>query len=325
MKRQKGQAFILAVIWLGVGALLITPALAMAYSGLKSQRISENALNAMLNDDSALQTVLWNLLNNGMGTFTPGGSIAYDFSYAGRTYNSTITIPSVPPSTVMTEGKVTLLIDPQPQLIESTANGTNYVIRITTEPWSSSAGTYVFDLPEGFTYAANSAYVYGPAPQNEWLPDPAVFLAAEVDTTTHMVMTDKYGWRPMIQGCGSNPSLYHEVYQDPPPGGYLTGHSYLVITNNGRHLKFKPDYSGNTGGNRKLIQTVHANGNAWGVHYVTGGSFAVGSDTVLFDQTAAVGVAMYTVVINVGGVNYRLTIAYDTETGTFKIVSYQIL
>ena len=116
MKRQLGQAFILAVIWLGVGALLIAPALGVAYSGLKSQRISENALNAMLNDDNALHTVLWNLLNNGMGEFTPGGSIAYDFSFAGKTYNSTITIPSVPPSSVMTVDKVTLLIDAQPKI-----------------------------------------------------------------------------------------------------------------------------------------------------------------------------------------------------------------
>ena len=51
----------------------------------------------------------------------------------------------------------------------------------------------------------------------------------------------------------------------------------------------------------------------------------IGSDTVTFTQTAAVGVAMYTVLVPVGEVTYQVVVAYDSTTGSFKIISYQIV
>lgn len=318
MRGQKGQAIILVLILLAVGSLLIVPLLRYTYTGLRSQRISEDALKALYTGDNAFEDALWQLLNNYMGTFTPGSpQVAYDFSYAGKVYHMTIQIPSVPPSQDLALGSMKhVLLQAEPNWIESTTNGTNYVLRIQTQPWTATTGIYQYTLPAGFTYAGNSAYYYGPSPQNQLAYD------AEVNHTTHQVKLISGSWVAMSPGDGAN---YLEVYQDPPPGGYLPNRSYLVITTLGdgrQHLKFVPYYT-STGGNRTMIQTVHVNGNAWGVNYVTTGSFNIGSDTVTFDKSAAVGVAMYTVIMNIGGIAYRVTVAYDAATDTFKIVSYQ--
>ncbi len=321
MKRQKGQAFILVLILLALGTLIAVPTLKLSTTALRSQRITENALTEQYNADSAVQDALYQLLSQFMGDFTPSNpTVAYDFTYGGKTYHTTIQIPSVPPSQDMASGSMKhLLVEAQPSWMESTTNGTTYVIRLQTQPWSATTATYEYTLPAGFTYTPNSAYFWGPDMQNK------LAYNAEVDTTLHKVKFINGTWTLMLPGDGAN---YHEFINqgDPPPGGYQANNSYLVITTLGgqQHLKFKPFYT-TTGGNRTLIQTIHADGNAWGVHYLTQGSFVLGSDTITFTQTAAVGVAMYTILVPIGGTTYRVTVAYDAATGTFKIISYQIV
>lgn len=63
LKRQKGQAFILVLILLAVGALLITPALNLAFTGLKSRMIHHADLMEQYAADGAQDYSLWRLAN----------------------------------------------------------------------------------------------------------------------------------------------------------------------------------------------------------------------------------------------------------------------
>lgn len=54
-------------------------------------------------------------------------------------------------------------------------------------------------------------------------------------------------------------------------------------------------------------------------------SFNGGFGSINIDQTAAMGVAMYTIRIPIGGVIYEVVVGYDSATGTFKIVSCKIV
>ncbi len=344
MKHQGGQAFILVLILLAFGSLTIVPALNYVTTGLRSQRISENALTDMYMADSAVEDALWQLLNQFMGTgaFDPSNpQIAYEFQFGASKLPVTIKIPSVPLSqhyenivpgvhdlmvTVQDPSKVT--IDdpnaPKPLWYDPSPSGGShtfkYTVRFATQQWSLT--NFRFTLPEGLTYSSNSCR-YRPSTSQPGTPSKNAELAwdAQVNLGTNSILMKNSQWldMPIIS--------YIEVTQWPPPGGAIPTASYLLKTMGGdgrQTLEWLP-YFGNPSGRRIFIQTFEVAGTPpWGISYVPA-VFQGGFGTINIAQTAAMGVAMYTVLINVGGVDYQVVLAYDAETAKFKIISYQIM
>ncbi len=66
-KRQSGQAFILVLILLAIGALLTVPALRLTATSLKSSQIVEGQTKALYAADAAQEYVLWKLMYDGYG------------------------------------------------------------------------------------------------------------------------------------------------------------------------------------------------------------------------------------------------------------------
>ena len=61
MKREGGQAFILVLILLTIGALLIVPTLRLTYTSLKSSQIVGGQARALYAADAAQEYVVWKL------------------------------------------------------------------------------------------------------------------------------------------------------------------------------------------------------------------------------------------------------------------------
>lgn len=94
MKRQRGQAFILVLILLAVGALMITPVLNYLSTALRSQRISEKALARQYIADSAVEDALWRLLyESGFAeSMTPENPVVeYSINISGTEVPVTVT------------------------------------------------------------------------------------------------------------------------------------------------------------------------------------------------------------------------------------------
>ena len=76
-KRQGGQAFIMVLILLAIGALLIVPTLRLSSSALSNSQIVERQVKAMYAADGAQEWILWKLLYDGLGEqFTQDGDEA---------------------------------------------------------------------------------------------------------------------------------------------------------------------------------------------------------------------------------------------------------
>ncbi len=339
MKHQGGQAFILVLILLAFGSLTIVPALNYVTTGLRSQRISENALTDMYMADSAVEDALWQLLNQFMGTFDPSNpQIAYEFQFGASKLPIIIKIPSVPLSqnygtgnvhnlmvTIQDPSKVTIEDPnaPKPLWYDPPPGGGShtfkYTVRFDTQQWTLT--NFRFTLPEGLTYSSNSCR-YRPSTSQPGTPSKNAELAwdAQVNLGTNSILMKNSQWldMPIIS--------YIEVTQWPPPGGAIPNASYLLKTMGGdgrQTLEWLPYFSAT--GNRTFIQTFAVAGTPpWGVSY-TPAVFQGGFGTINIAQTAAMGVAMYTVLINVGGVDYQVVLAYDAATLKFKIISYQIM
>ena len=77
MRKQAGQAFILVLILLGVGALLVVPALRLTDTSLKSSQIVERQVKGLYAADAAQEYILWKLLYDNLGAqFTVDGQSA---------------------------------------------------------------------------------------------------------------------------------------------------------------------------------------------------------------------------------------------------------
>lgn len=328
MKRQEGQAFILVLILLAVGALMIVPGLNLTFTGLKSQRISENALTRVEVADAAVENALWQMLNDMVGGGSPAtGTFTFELG------NFSITVPTIPNSRNQGSGNIRnlfFIVDPQ-WLAPGDAAVKSYIIAVDTQKWESLT-SMGFTLPKGMTYSAGSTYYRAPtgvaSGTLDLTPDGMYWnWKNQVDLVGHRVKMQTT-WQAMTGGG------YVEVYDGIyPPNHPQAGVSYLYITNqaDGRQkLEWKPYFAG-LSGRRIFIETLHVVGNpVWGIHYITGWFY--GTENIDTEKTAALGAALYTLVIPVGGISYEVVVAYDSTinpaTGLpygFKIISYQVV
>jgi len=318
-KGEKGQALILTLIFLAVGTLMIVPALNYTVTGLYSVRVYENALTRLYNADRAVEDALWQLLDQLIGNFSPENpEIVYDFQVGATHLPVTIKIPTVPASQNYGTGNVhNLMIEVEPTWVETPPDGGDpileYIMRIDMQTYNLTSFRYT--LPEGLTYVPSSAYYKGPD------GNAALAWNAEVNLETHQVQNKSGVWVNM-SSLG-----YTVVYSWPPvPYNSTTSYLYVITEADGRQtLEFRP-YFGTLSGRRILIQTVQVSGTPpWGVNFIEPAVFTGGFGTIIAEQTAAVGVAMYTIEIPIGGAIYQVVVGYDYATGGFKIVSYQVI
>jgi len=97
-KREAGQALILALILLAIGALLTVPALRLTSTALKSSQIANRHVKALYAADAAQEYVLWKLLHDGFGSeFTyDGQEITFPFDVCGVPVDVTVIMRAVP-------------------------------------------------------------------------------------------------------------------------------------------------------------------------------------------------------------------------------------
>jgi len=321
VKCQRGQAFILVLIFLAVGALLIVPMLEFAFTGLRSQQVFEDALARLYAADAAVEDALWKLESQLMGTFdaTEPQPVSYNFQLGANDLPVTIDVPSVPVSQDYGTGEVHhAMVEVVPRFFETPPGGGpltfRYIVRFDEQKWALIS--FHFTLPQGLTYNNPSSYYKG--------PDGNAYLSwdAEVDPVNHQVKMRDGEWADMTLGN------YVVVDQWPPPGGEQPNTSYLIVTteSDGRQtLEWRP-YFGRPTGRRIFVQTCEVIGMpSWGVNYITDVSFEGDFGIINIDRTAATGVAVYTILVESGGVTYQVVVGYDSSTGTFKIISYQPL
>lgn len=316
MKRQRGQAFILVLILLALGALMISPVLKYTYTALVSQRISETSMTVRYGGDAALADGLWQMLQSIQGGGSPNLT-AYDFVYAtGRNPVSVnITRPEVPPSQQLATSNTPryLMLEAQPNWLDAKSGNLtiNYILRIQSQPWSPTLVTnFEVTLPKGLFYIDNSTWSRGPGKE-------AGLVTASVNFTAHTVLG-----LAMTRSPGfAQDKNYYEVYGSTNTSA---GNSYLMITTNpdgSQHLKYLISPAA-TGGNRDYVMTYQVTGKpSPGVSYSLF-SPTIGDVIGTNIQTAALGVAFYKIILNIDGVNYEAIVAYDPVTGKMVIISY---
>lgn len=294
MKGQKGQVFILVLILLAVGTLVIVPVLDYTTTGLRSQRIAEDALTTRYVADAAVEDALWQMLNNLDYSFS--ADFEYDFVFGLDRFKVDIKIPSVPESEWTQDKEIYIKVEVEPNWLEANAVDPTftYIIRVNSPQWDLT--DFGFSLPLGLTYTGDSTLYI--EPELSYEPEP--WGTPDPDLLDPDIPIDD-----LVRIPGTNPI----IYDDEEGKEVLSWNLYGYLS--GFH------------GRRLFIQTFQVTGSPdWGVHYVEP-SFAFEDFTILTGETGALGVAFYTITLKVEGVTYQVVVAYEADG--FEIISYQIV
>lgn len=182
-KREIGQALIMVLILLAIGAVLIVPALRLTSTSLKSSQIITEQVRALYAADGAQEYVLWKLAYDGYGA---------TFTYDGQSDNFTVEVCGTPVDVIVvmraTEGAggVCLATDDvirptktvSPDTVPDGSSRTyTYIIRLEQLSDNTSQGLdAVYDiLPKSFgtgSYVPGSSYIRVDGGSWEPLGDP---------------------------------------------------------------------------------------------------------------------------------------------------------
>ena len=185
-KRQAGQAFILVLILLAIGALMIVPGLRLAFTSLKSSQIVTQRVKTLYAAEAAQEYVMWKLIYDDFATeFTyDGEEKTLQFNCCGISVDILVVMRAVEST-----GAILLATDdvirPTKSVIPDTVpDGSNrtytYYIRLEQLSDDTSQGLdAVYDiLPKGFgpdiTYIAGSSKLRVDGGEWEPFPDPLV-------------------------------------------------------------------------------------------------------------------------------------------------------
>lgn len=296
MKKQKGQAIILILIFLAVGALAIVPVMRYTATGLRAQEVTEAATARLYVADASVEAALSQMLSE----ILAGGSPATgNFTFELGSFS--ISAPTIPVNTEVRDPPLLyLMVQVIPDwLAAGQSVNFTYIIRVQHQKWPE-LDKFGLTLPSGLRYADNSTRERFEK-QADLAPD------ASVNLTTNKIQMKNGQWVDMVC-CG-----YNETAGALPP--------YLRITNQGRTLEWKRKDT-DVKGNMVLIQKFTTTGTpGWGIHNTT--LWLTASQT--WEDTCTMGVAFYTVIVTVEGVTYRVIVAYDSTTGGFKIISYEVV
>jgi hypothetical protein len=190
-KREAGQAFVLVLIILAIGALLIVPALRLTDTSLRGSRVVAKEVNALYAADGAQEYVLWKLLYDELGA---------NFTYDGDNVTLQCDICGTPVDVFLImravegQGGVTLATDDvirptktvDPDTVPDGSSRTyTYTIRLEQLSDNNTQGLdAVYDiLPDGFnpsssSYVAGSSYFRVDGGEWESIADPLIEVEA---------------------------------------------------------------------------------------------------------------------------------------------------
>ena len=169
-QRQGGQAFIIVLILLAIGASLIVPSLALISTSFQNSRILSREVKAMYAAEGAVEYVLWKLSHDNFGAeFTEDGQeIDLPFNICGATVAVTVVMRTLEGAggTILATGDA---IRPTKTVVPSTIDNDTlrtctYTIRLEQLSENSSVGLdAIYDiLPKTLDfsdYEPNSSYL----------------------------------------------------------------------------------------------------------------------------------------------------------------------
>ncbi|MFQ5861019.1 MAG: hypothetical protein ACE5IG_05670 [Dehalococcoidia bacterium] len=193
MRREAGQAFILVLIFMAVGALVIGPSLSLGQTALKSRTIHGRLLMEQYTADAALEDAMWRLLYEPgfVECVTNQDPLCTDpvpFTLNGTTAEAEIVIKTptglggVAPD-VSTKYKRSLTVcpngvddgpnDPCPELVNAgIPTPFTYTLSVQLQdPGGGPLNRIEVILPSGLSYTAGSSGTY---PDNMVLSDPSI-------------------------------------------------------------------------------------------------------------------------------------------------------
>jgi len=232
-KKEIGQAFIMVLILLGIGALLVVPSLRLTGTSLKSGQVVERQIKGLYAADAAQEYILWKLLwgdlaGDLMLQYDPEfpdepPSVHYDLDVCGVPAGVTVVMRAKEG-----EGGMVLATDDKirptktvkcgdeepPDEIPNDWSGTvTYTIRL--EYLSDDDPTVGLDaiydiLPIGFKpasshYVDNSSYLRVDGGEWQWIPDPDV----QIDQNQYRLLWPAdYNYQTREGAFSSHPEFY---------------------------------------------------------------------------------------------------------------------
>ena len=214
-KRQGGQAFILVLILLAIGALLVVPALRLTGTSLKSSQIVTRQTKALYAADAAQEYVMWKLLYDvdwRTNNFSDDGDTGYlSLDCCGVLVNMIVVMRAVEGKggvTLAAEHTIqpTKTVSPDAHLWDNTTY--TYTIRLEQLSDNTSQGLdAIYDIPPGDF--GSGAYQQGSSQLRvdggPWLdvPDPEWNAAKG-----YLKWPADYEWDPVVTGAfSSNPEF----------------------------------------------------------------------------------------------------------------------
>jgi len=212
-KKEVGQALILVLILLAIGALSLVPALRLTGTSLKSSQIVTQQTKAMYVVDAVQEYVMWKLLYDNFGAeFTyDGDTKTVPFNVCGIQAEATVimrAVESVGPVVFATEHVIrpTKTVFPDTVLNDSD-NIHTYTIKLEQLSSNTTQGLdAIYDvLPKGFDpsdYIADSGYLRVDGGPWQSIPDPLIEVEAN---QCRLLWPADYKWETGTGAFSSDP------------------------------------------------------------------------------------------------------------------------
>jgi len=212
-KRQGGQAFILVLILLAIGAMLLVPSLSFASTSLKNSQIAVNKTRALYAANAGQEWVLWSLTQPGFTNDLPEGvPVPFDIDVCGTHVDITIVMLALEGQgglTLATDDVIKPTKTVEPDWVPDKALY-NYTYTISLEQLSgdnSQGLDAIYDLPPG----GINDYI-GPSEvfiDGEWheVPDPYWNSASG-----YLVWPADYDWETETGAFSSDPGSPNYFY-----------------------------------------------------------------------------------------------------------------
>ncbi len=200
MNGERGQALVLSLIALALGALVVVPFLSHAGTNLISSRAQSGIINEQSASDAGIENAIWNLAYGGLASsFTHSGDqVSYQLGNTVNGFNPTITITANVTSQNTTAGMISNAVIDSLQY----ETGTSY-------------------LPTAIMVSANVCAVAYNGPTNQgWVKTMSIDASGNISNSTIGSLNfDTTCYEPSIVNVSGN--IYAVAYRGASNKGYL--------------------------------------------------------------------------------------------------------
>jgi hypothetical protein len=214
MKKQAGQAFILVLIVLAIGALLVVPSLRLTGTSLMNSPIVERQIKGLYAADAAQEYILWKLAYDGLGSeFTVDGQEAnFNFNVCDVPVSCTVVMRATEGeggTTLATDDRIMPTKEVTPNWVPD-SDWYTYTYTITLDHISTDT-TVALDAIYDVLPGALNTYI-GPTELRvdggEWVtvPDPDT---SQLTSNNYIKWPADYEWDPVVtDSFSSHPEFY---------------------------------------------------------------------------------------------------------------------